>query len=261
MRFRHNTLLRSLATAGLGVALLCPLTAQAHFPWIEVEQSPPAAKTAPSIRLGWGHSFPAREFLTKEDVEELFLLSASGEKIPLAPKSATEFAVQGKLATGSHLVAGQRKPGFYTKTTEGGRRQSKKGLANAVKCSWSTMSMKSVVNVGGKGNGGVERVVGQPLEIVPLADPAGLKAGDTLPVRVLFRGKPLSGEIEALSVGLADTKESEDGRVTTDQAGVGRLRLAAPGAWLLKVRHELPFPRPDECDVESYVATLTFQVR
>ncbi|MEW6500912.1 MAG: DUF4198 domain-containing protein [Thermodesulfobacteriota bacterium] len=260
MRFRHNTLLRSLAAAGLGVALLCPLTAQAHSSWIEVEQPPPAAKTAPAIRLGWGHTLPAEEFLKKEDVEELFILSASGEKIPLIPKSATEFAVRGELATGSHLVAGQRKPGFYTKTTEGGRRQSKKGLANAVRCSWSTMSMKSVVNVGA-GNGAVERVVGQPLEIVPLADPAALKAGDTLPVRVLFRGKPLRGEIEAVSVGLADTKESEAGRLTTDQAGIGRLRLAAPGVWLLKVRHELPFPRPDECDVESYVATLTFQVR
>lgn len=260
MHHRHNTLLRSLVIAGLGAALLCPLTAQAHFSWIEVEQPPPATKSAPTFRLGWGHSLPAGEFLKTEEVEELFLLAANGEKIPLTPRSATEFAVRGKLAAGSHLVAGQRKPSFYTKTTEGGKRQSKKGLANAVRCSWSTMSMKSVVNVGA-GNGAVERVVGQPLEIVPLADPAGLKAGDTLPVQVLFRGKPLSGEIDALYVGLADSKESEAGHVTTDQTGVGRLRLVAPGAWLLKVRHELPFPQPDECDVESYVATLTFQVR
>jgi uncharacterized GH25 family protein len=260
MHFRHNTLIRCITVAGLGAALLCPLKAQAHFPWIEAESPSPAAKSAPSIRLGWGHRFPAEEFLKLEELEELFLLAANGEKIPLTPKSATEFALQGKVAAGSHLVAGQRRSGFYTKTTEGGRKASKKGLDNAVKCSWSTMSMKAVVNVGA-GNGAVDRVVGQPLEIVPLADPAGLKTGDTMPLRVLFRGQPFGGEITAVYHGFADRKEIEAGRVATDQAGFGRLRLAAPGVWLLRVRHELPFRQPEECDVESYVATLTFQVR
>jgi uncharacterized GH25 family protein len=37
------------------------------------------------------------------------------------------------------------------------------------------------------------RVVGHPLEFVPLGDPAALRAGDTLSVRLLFGGEPLAG--------------------------------------------------------------------
>jgi len=38
------------------------------------------------------------------------------------------------------------------------------------------------------------RVIGHRLKIVPQADPFSLKAGEKLPVLVLFDGKPLAGE-------------------------------------------------------------------
>ncbi|HRD77111.1 MAG TPA: DUF4198 domain-containing protein [Hyphomicrobiaceae bacterium] len=37
------------------------------------------------------------------------------------------------------------------------------------------------------------RTVGLPLAIVAESNPHGLKAGESLPVRVLFRGKPIAG--------------------------------------------------------------------
>lgn len=262
MHSRTNTLFmsRCFAVACLTMLLLCAGEARAHYPWIEMADSAPGAKKPMRIRIGWGHTFPAQDFLGGEDLEEIFLLSPTGAKIALQPSAATEFTAPDGLEDNTCLVAAQRKASFYTKTVDGGKRQSKKGLDNVIKCSWSTMSMKGVVTAGA-GNGAVDRAVGHPLEIIPLANPARLKVGDTLPIRVLFRGKPYSGEIAALYRTLADNKETPAAPFTTDGDGWGSLRIASPGVWLLKAQHELPFARPAECDVESYVATLTFTIK
>jgi len=227
-----------------------------------MEDYAPAGQVALQFKIGWGHSFPADDFLGDADLEDLFILSTTGEKIAATPKSATEFISRQALAEGgSLLVAGQRKPGFYTKTIDGGKRQSKKGLDNVVKCSFSTMGMKGIVNVGGGGKSGVDQVAGHPLEIIPLANPSHLKVGAILPIRVLFDGKPLSGEITAVCHGYADNKEIQAASISTDLNGRGEIIVSAPGVWLLKAQHEQPFSQPEECDVESYVATLTFAVR
>jgi uncharacterized GH25 family protein len=262
MHSRTNTpfISRCFLVAFLAMLLLCAGEARAHYPWVEMADSAPGAKNEPRIRFGWGHTFPSENFLGGDDLEESFLLSASGAKIALQPSTATEFVAPGGLAGGTYLVAAQRKASFYTKTVDGGKRQCKKGLDNVVKCSWSTMSMKGVVSLGA-GKGAVDRAVGHPLEIIPLANPARLKVGDMLPVRVLFRGKPYSGEIAALYHTLAEKKETPADPFTTDANGWGSLRIASPGVWLLKAQHALPFVRPEECDVESYVATLSFTIR
>lgn len=262
MRSCTNTLFisRCFVIALLAMVLLWSGEAQAHYPWVEMADSALGAKKTMQIRIGWGHTFPSEDFLGADDLEEIFLLSATGAQIALHPSAATEFSPQRGLADGAYLVAAQRKVSFYTKTVDGGKRQSKKGLDNVLKCSWSTMSMKGVVAVGA-GKGAVDRVVGHPLEIIPLANPAHLKVGDTLPVRVLFKGKPYSGEIAALYHTLAEKKETPADSFTTNADGWGSLRIASPGVWLLKSQHELPFARPEECDVESYVATLTFTIK
>jgi uncharacterized GH25 family protein len=53
-------------------------------------------------------------------------------------------------------------------------------------------SPKLIFRVGTAAAGDPCRVIGLPLEVVPLHDPFALKPGSCLPVRVLFNGKPLS---------------------------------------------------------------------
>lgn len=260
MPSRKNILSISRCFVVACLVLLCADEAQAHYPWVEVEQDAPVAKNGPQIQIGWGHSFPAESFLANDDLEDIYFVSPTGARIAVQPKTVTEFAVKKGLNDGAYVVAGLRKPGFYTKTVDGGKRQSKKGLDNVVKCSWSNMSMKGVVIVGA-GKGAMAQVVGHPLEIIPLANPAHLKVGDMLPVRVLFKGKPYSGEIAAFYHTRAEKKETPADPFTTDADGWGSLRILSSGVWLLKAQHELPFSRSEECDVESYVATLTFAIR
>ena len=61
---------------------------------------------------------------------------------------------------------------------------------------------KTLVDVGTRGPRAYGRMSGQVLEFVPQQDAAALATGDTLRLRVLFRGKPLAGVVAAFGPSL-----------------------------------------------------------
>lgn len=73
--------------------------------------------------------------------------------------------------------------------------------------------------------------VGFPIEIIPESDPSALKAGDTLPVRVLFRGKPpadLQVEMAWLTAeGKAERRPRRQRAATPHRRRVRQYRRAA----------------------------------
>lgn len=111
---------------------------------------------------------------------------------------------------------------------------------------------KSLLRVG-EGSAGYDRALGLELELIPERDPYGLKPGEALPVRLLYRGEPLDG---ALVVAL-----SNDGRVSARTSG-GRvsLTLDRPGFWLVKAVHMVPAPEGSGAEWESLWASLTFDL-
>jgi len=119
---------------------------------------------------------------------------------------------------------------------------------------------KTFLNVGekrgGKSGAGYDRVLGLTLELIPEKDPTGLTSGAELPVRLLYRGKPLAGVlVTALPRLKPDTKVT----ARTDAAGRARLRLDQPGEWLVKAVHMIPAPSGAGADWESFWASLTFE--
>lgn len=107
---------------------------------------------------------------------------------------------------------------------------------------------------------------GLPIEIVPLADPA---TAAPLPVRVLWRGRPLSGAlVRAWNTALGSDGAPVDAagrdslgpvqQVITDARGEARLNLAAAGEWMIAAVHMVPCPERREADWESWWASLTF---
>ncbi len=110
------------------------------------------------------------------------------------------------------------------------------------------------------------RPAGLPLEIVPLADPG---SATPLPVRVLWRGRPLAGAlVRAWNTPLASAWSPSDAAVRdsvgprlearTDTRGEARLALAAAGEWLIATVHMVPCAERREADWESWWASLTF---
>lgn len=79
--------------------------------------------------------------------------------------------------------------------------------------------------------------VGSRLEIMPLTNPAALKAGDELPVRVLFDGRPVPAMVQAT---YDDDGREGHGfviRTTADAEGLARVVLDRPGLWVVRTKH------------------------
>lgn len=102
--------------------------------------------------------------------------------------------------------------------------------------------------------------VGTGLEILPLAHPNRLDKGGTLPVRLLFDGKPLAGV--SVSLQGSDLPDEEDAKavaITTDADGKASFALPRDGAFVLLARHRVEAVEGPVA-VRSHSATLTFAV-
>ena len=106
---------------------------------------------------------------------------------------------------------------------------------------------------------------GLPLEIVPLRDPAGAAE---LPVRVLWRGRPLAGAlVRAWNTALGSGSSPRDAAARdsvgpaaaarTDARGEARIAIGRPGEWLISTVHMVPCADRREADWESWWASLT----
>ena len=89
------------------------------------------------------------------------------------------------------------------------------------------------------------------LDIVLLTNPFELKPGDSLPIKVFYRGKPIAG-VEV---------EGRDHEVvsTTDKEGMAKVRISK-GQQLFSVSYNEPVKDDPDADYLSLTATLTFEV-
>jgi len=257
--------MRKIITAtvlSIGLNSLFSSLALAHYPWINADNYTPHTGEIPKLTIGWGHRYPLGSFLRMEDVENMTLRDPSGQEVPLQAVDSAEFNPGEVLEkAGIYTVAALRKSGFYTKTTEGGKRQSKEGLKNVIKCSSSHMGTKALLAVGDAAIDMDIKPVGHPLEIIPRMNPAALRAGDDLPVQVLLKGEPYSGRIFATYMGFSTEKDVFAYTAKTDKEGMGKIRILQPGIWLIKAEYEEPYPDQKVCDVESFSATLTLEIQ
>lgn len=118
--------------------------------------------------------------------------------------------------------------------------------------------VKAIFQVGDRVGDDYEAVLGYPAEIVPLANPYGLKVGDELAVRCLVDGKPVQVTVLAGGEGAAGPIAQRSVRSGAD--GVARVSIVAAGRWYVKFVHMVEVSEA-ELDYESNWATMTFAVR
>jgi len=121
-----------------------------------------------------------------------------------------------------------------------------------------TKFAKSVV-VSGSPDGYFGHSLGFPIEIIPLSDPLAVHAGGSLPVRVMFHGKPAAG-IQLESAWASDTQKKTVIVGRTGADGAIAVPIAQAGKWRL---HSLKMERCTElavADWESSWASLTFEI-
>jgi uncharacterized GH25 family protein len=109
--------------------------------------------------------------------------------------------------------------------------------------------------------GAATKPLGHVLEIVPETDPASLKSGQPLAVRILFRGKPLAGvKVGAMYAGAETSGHTYPVSTTTDKSGGAVLKLDRPGLWYARLIHMVPANGDPDFDWRSFFATLVFEV-
>ena len=258
---------KTLGVLGLSLALILgvfSMPASAHFIWINAGDYTPPIKTPARFTIGWGHNFasPVGNVMYKQKgLEKIYMLDPDGNELRIKPINEIDFSVEKPLKkAGAYLAVVMRKESFYTKTAKGHNPQSKKGLKDVIQCSYCGMYAKAIVDVGKSEGKNLTKPVGHTLEIVPLEDPAGLREGDYMPVKVLYNNEPLKTELYATYVGFS-TENAWAYTTKTNKQGMGRIKMLKSGIWLIKAGHTVPYSDPDECDQYSYSATLTFEVK
>jgi uncharacterized GH25 family protein len=118
---------------------------------------------------------------------------------------------------------------------------------------------KAMVQVGPLETGlpaAVTQPVGMPLEIVLERNPYALPPAASLPIRVIFQGRPLAGALVKLTNLDQDVVPLEMYR--TDRAGRATFTMPQQGRWLLNVIWTRPLPKARETDFETFFSSLSF---
>jgi hypothetical protein len=137
------------------------------------------------------------------------------------------------------------------------RLRAKEGTLDRPATERYSRTPKALVRVGKGGRGDSCRPLGLTLEVVPLRDPFATKPGAALPVRVLFRGKPLA---EAnLGWQRPGDGDAARGTVRTDADGQALIPIARAGLMTIRLTH-MTRPKAADHEWESFWTSLTFRI-
>ncbi len=123
---------------------------------------------------------------------------------------------------------------------------------------------KLVIRAGDGPADHVTNPAGLKAELVPLVDPTTLRRGDTLAVRLLADGRPVSGAlVGAIDAGSKGAPDDWPLKGRSDADGVVRFVLNAPGPWLVRSVHMVRRggeSGPQAADWESSWTSLVFDL-
>lgn len=245
---------------------LFAVTVHAHDTWITMESYYLDKSKSASFTVANAHKFviPGEKPLAADQVQKAFFLGPDGKESAAIVEGNDKFISKTALkAEGSYLAVVKKEGGFATKTVDGIKRgKSKKDVKDAVECTFSEKYAKALFILGKAGGAAVLQPIGQPFEIVPLKDPATLKKGDELPVKVLLEGKPARTIVFGTYAGFSPEANTFAYTTATDKEGVANIRLLSNGPWLLVAKQgDMAYPDATVCDKKAYAATLTFQIQ
>lgn len=242
--------------------------AGAHNLWLSLDHYYHDVGNTAKIFLYLAHSLPFADLGRPEKMKEFYYLEPSGKRKSLDLKKPdpesffNEVGVPLNLKDeGTYLCAVVMKPVFVSVTPEGKKRKSKSELPDALSCRYVEFFAKAVFHAGMPGGNGYKTILGHTIEIMPQKDPGLIKSGEYLPIKVLFKGKPLANEfVYATYIGFS-TGEEYAYTTRTDHNGIAGIRILNPGIWWVKVPYKRHHENKSECDIDQYATIMTFEVK
>ncbi len=250
------------------VLLLSVSPLSAHNLWLGLDHYDQKVGGTAKVFLYLAHSLPFADLARPENMKDFFYLEPSGGKADFELKKYdpesffNEVGVDLNMSKeGTYLAVAAMEPVFVSMTPEGRKRKSKKELSDAISCRHVEFFAKAIFHAGKPGGSAYKSVLGHSLEMIPQKDPCMLTSGDCLPVKVMFKGKPLADEVVfATYVGFS-TREEYPFAARTDADGIVNIRIVHPGIWWVKIPLKKIREDKSECDVDQYATILTFEVK
>jgi uncharacterized GH25 family protein len=115
---------------------------------------------------------------------------------------------------------------------------------------------KLLVQVGDKKTDTFKKIVGTPIEIVPLQNPYTLKPGDYLECRILFNGKPLIDQMVKVWNKINSTTFLQN--MYTEKDGTIKFPLSSSGPWMVSTVKMTESQLPG-ADYQSSWSSLVFE--
>ncbi len=261
-----RVLLATWLAAGPVVGVL-----SAHDFWVQPSHYRAQPGAAINFRLFVGDHFHGEPFARYASLIERFVVAGpEGEKPTLGLEGAEPAGVVRVDEAGLH-VAGYRSRHSYARLgaekfesylREEGLEwvsavRAKEGESDQPVREAFSRCAKALIQVGSVDPQTPDRRLGFRLELLAQRNPYALKAGDELPVQLLFDGKPLAGAL-VVFMSADDPDHPLSGR--TDETGMVSSRLAVGGLWLVKAVHMARPPQGLDANWESWWASLTFEL-
>jgi uncharacterized GH25 family protein len=262
-------MLNKTVSHALAVSLCHVLSAQAHDFWIQPRQYwvPPSSVGSMTLEVGHGPD-RQRSPIPPGRIRRFEDIAPSGTTQDLRNRPDVQFTEPGThvlvLETDnraqSHLPAIRfndylRSEGLTPALVE--RQRKRRMDADGSEC--YSRRAKSLVQVGPAGAAATRQVtqpLGLLLEIVPEISPYAEPRPATLPVRVLFEGRPLPAA--TLKLTQLEHDESPFETRLTDAEGRATFSMPREGSWLLNVVWTKPLPESRETDFETEFSSLSF---
>lgn len=259
----RRTIILAVAVLMLG---LSHLPAWGHDYWLMPQSFTPPPHSLLEVAFSCGHKYFLNQSVPDVTRFRPWLIVPGGRQMPLAWRRVTSseaWLTVPLLGPGTYVVcATATAPEYWSRTAQGWRPGGKHQVPGALETGKYLKSVKTFLQVG-RPSDDYRRLLGAEIELLPLADPTTLKPGQTLPVQLWFRGRPLAGvEVMAVPRGFQPASHGQAPvKAKTDDKGTARLKLDKPGTWLVYARHEIPTPGSPLADRENYRPYLLFELK
>ena len=269
MSLRSSTLHPLGGLVMTALALSCaPLLA--HDMWIEPTTFSPESGEIVGVRLRVGQDLLGDPLARDSALVNQFVVEDAAGRKPVVGRDGTDPAGFVRVATPGLLVIGYRSnPSAIELAPEKFNQYVKEEGLDAVAALRARRNetgakahevfsrcAKSLVLSGLPSQAQGDRVLGFTLELVAERNPYAIRAGEELPVRLMYENRPLAG---ALVVAMNRLNPSEKLSARTDGDGRVRFQLRPGGMWLVKAVHMIPAPAGTNAEWASFWASLTFE--
>lgn len=257
----------------VGAALCLAMSCRAHEFWLQPQNFRPAAGAGTEVALLVGHAEQRRHSpIALRRIQRFAAVGPARKAVDLRralrPGAAQldgrqAFAQEGShvllletdMHAQSHLPAERFNDHLHGEgLTPALAERARHGRSDAEGSERYGRCAKAILQVGQNTSANATQAVGLALEIVPAVNPYAQP--DSLPVRILYRGKPLAGATVKFT-DLAHDEEPAEVRLS-DGAGRASFTMPKTGRWLLNVAWTRVLPPGSATDFETIFSSLSF---